>query len=68
MRYLGKVATFGLALAIGCIAWGTLGYPFRAAFLACGWTFFAVGILEYYVAAVLYAGDLRRALANTPGR
>ncbi len=63
VRYVGKVATFALAVAIGCIAWGVLGYPFSAAFLACGWTFFAVGLAEYYLAAVLYAGDLRRALA-----
>jgi len=68
VRYIGKVATFGLMLAIGCIAWGSLGYPFEAAFLACGWTFFAVGILEYYVATVLYASDLRRALANGSSR
>lgn len=64
VRYLGKVATFTLVLAIGSIAWGTLGYPFSAAFLACGWAFFAVGIVEYHAAAVLYAGDLRRALAD----
>lgn len=64
VRYLGKVATFGLVVAIGCIAWGSLGYPLRAAFLACGWTFFAVGILEYYVATALYVGDLRSVLAN----
>ncbi|HZD18178.1 MAG TPA: CDP-alcohol phosphatidyltransferase family protein [Actinomycetota bacterium] len=64
VRSLGKVATFALMMAIGCIAWGSLGYPFEAAFLACGWTFFAVGIFEYYLATVLYVGDLRRALAG----
>ncbi len=62
VRYIGKVATFGLMTAIGCIAWGTLGYAAHAAFLAMGWTFFAVGIVEYYVATALYVGDLRRAL------
>jgi cardiolipin synthase len=59
VRYVGKVATFALMCAIGCIAWGTLDYAFAAAFLACGWVFFAVGILEYYVATVQYVGDLR---------
>jgi hypothetical protein len=49
--------------AIGCIAWGTLGYPFAPAFLAIGWAFYGVGIIEYYVAAALYAGDLRAAIA-----
>jgi cardiolipin synthase len=64
VRYLGKVATFGLMVAIGCIAWGNLGYALAPAFLACGWTFYAVAILEYYVATALYVGDLRAALAN----
>jgi cardiolipin synthase len=63
VRYVGKVATFSLMVAIGCIAWGSLGYAFAPAFLACGWVFYAVGILEYYVATALYVGDLRGALA-----
>ncbi len=63
VRYIGKMATFLLMAAIGCIAWGNLGYPFAPAFLAIGWVFYAVGILEYYVAAALYAGDLRAAIA-----
>ncbi|MGH2589234.1 MAG: CDP-alcohol phosphatidyltransferase family protein, partial [Actinomycetota bacterium] len=45
VRYIGKVATFSLMTAIGCIAWGMLGYAFAPAFLACGWIFYAVGIL-----------------------
>ncbi|MEX2407303.1 MAG: CDP-alcohol phosphatidyltransferase family protein [Actinomycetota bacterium] len=63
VRYIGKMATFLLMAAIGCIAWGNLGYPFAPAFLAIGWVFYAVGIVEYYVAAALYAGDLRAAIA-----
>jgi cardiolipin synthase len=61
VRYLGKVATFALMTAIACIAWGSLGYPLAPAALTCGWAFYAAGIVEYYVAAVLYVGDLRRA-------
>jgi len=61
VRYLGKVATFALMLSIGFIAWGTLGFAFAPAALACGWSFYVVGIVEYYVTAALYAGDLRRA-------
>jgi cardiolipin synthase len=64
VRYLGKVATFTLMVAIGCVAWGTLDYAFAAAALACGRIFFAGGIVEYYVATVLYAGDLRRVLVG----
>jgi cardiolipin synthase len=63
VRYLGKVATFGLMVSIGCIAWGNLGYALEHAALACGWPIFAVAIVESYVAAGLYVGDLRRALA-----
>jgi cardiolipin synthase len=63
VRYIGKMATFLLMAAIGCIAWGTLGYAFAPAFLALGWFFYGVGIVESYVAAALYAGDLRAAIA-----
>ncbi len=68
VRYLGKVATFALMTAIACIAWGSLGYPLAPAALACGWAFYAVGIVEYYVATVLYVGDLRRAWRGTIDR
>jgi len=68
VRYLGKVATFGLMSAIACIAWGSLGYPLAPAALVCGWAFYAVGIVEYYVATVLYVGDLRRAWRGTTDR
>ncbi|MEX2203997.1 MAG: CDP-alcohol phosphatidyltransferase family protein [Actinomycetota bacterium] len=64
VRYIGKMATFLLMAAIGCIAWGNLGYPFAPAFLAVGWSFYGLGIVEYYVAAALYAGDLRAAIAG----
>jgi cardiolipin synthase (CMP-forming) len=64
VRFVGKVATFSLVVAIGLIAWGNLGYPFPSAAGAVGWVIYAVGIVEYYVAAVLYAGDLRRALES----
>src|SRR5512134_1240857 len=51
VRYLGKVATFGLMVSIGCIAWGNLGYALEHAALACGWAIFVVAIVESYVAA-----------------
>jgi cardiolipin synthase len=64
VRPLGKVATFGLMLAVTWISWGTLGYPLDDAALALGWICFTAGIIEYYVAGALYLGDLRRALAE----
>ena len=68
VRYLGKVATFALMTAIACIAWGNLGYPLAPAALVCGWAIYAAGIVEYYVATVLYVGDLRRAWRGTTAR
>lgn len=67
VRYIGKVATFCLMTAIGLISWGTLGYALAPAALACGWAFFAVGIVEYYVATAFYVGDLRRAVSPAAG-
>ena len=64
VRFIGKVATFTLMMAIPWIAWGNLGLPLAEAALVAGWTTFAVGIVEYYVAAGAYVGDIRRALAT----
>jgi cardiolipin synthase len=64
VRYLGKVATFSLVVGIGAVAWGSLGYAFASAFLACGWTIYGVGIVEYFVASALYVRDVRAALAS----
>ena len=66
VRYLGKVATFGLMMSIGFISWGTLGFAFAPAALACGWAVYTVAIVEYYVTAALYVGDLRAAWAALP--
>ena len=66
VRYLGKVATFTLLVAIGAVSWGELGYPLTRAALAFGWAAYVVGIVEYYVATVSYVGDVRRALAGGP--
>ena len=67
VRFIGKSATFGLMLGVPLIAWGNLGFVFEHAALALGWTCYAVAIVEYYVAAALYAGDLRRALSSGVG-
>lgn len=62
VRPIGKVATFSLMAAVTWVSWGNLGYAFDDAALAIGWVCFAVGIVEYYIAAGLYLGDLRTAL------
>jgi cardiolipin synthase len=66
VRYIGKVATFALMTSIALISWGNLGYLLAPATLVIGWAFYAAGIVEYYVATVLYVGDFRRAWRGTP--
>jgi cardiolipin synthase len=66
VRFIGKIATFTLMAAIPAVAWGNLGLVIAPAALALGWTWFAVGVIEYYWAAALYAGDLRRAARSAP--
>ncbi len=65
VRWIGKIATFSLMVAVPAIAWGALDLPLAAAATAVGWVSFAVGIVEYYVAAAVYARDARRALASS---
>jgi hypothetical protein len=43
------------------VSWGSLGLPFAAAATVGGWATYAVGIVEYYIAAWAYLGDIRHA-------
>jgi cardiolipin synthase len=63
VRGIGKIATFSLMAAIAWIAWGNAGGPLGDVLLVGGWLAYAIGIVEYYVAAGLYAIDVRDALA-----
>jgi cardiolipin synthase len=65
VRWIGKVATFSLMVAVPAVAWGALDLPLAAAATAVGWVSFTVGIVEYYVAAAVYARDARRTLASS---
>ncbi|HET6713226.1 MAG TPA: CDP-alcohol phosphatidyltransferase family protein [Actinomycetota bacterium] len=62
VRWIGKVATFALMIAIPAVSWGSLDLWPAAAALAVGWPVYVLGIVEYYIAAGVYAVDLRRAL------
>ena len=64
VRGIGKIATFSLMVAITWIAWGNAGGPLGDVLLAGGWLAYVVGIVEYYLAAGLYAIDVRDALAE----
>ena len=63
VRPIGKLATSVLMFAIPMIAWGNAGLPIDDFSLVVGWAIFPVGVIEYYIAAVAYAIDLRRAFA-----
>ncbi len=62
VRFLGKVATFSLMFGVPLVAWGNFGLALGHAARALGWIAYSVGIVEYYVAAGMYAFDLRDAL------
>jgi cardiolipin synthase (CMP-forming) len=64
VRGIGKLATFSLMAAITWIAWGNAGGPLGDVLLVGGWLGYTVGIVEYYLAAGLYAIDVRDALAD----
>ena len=64
VRWIGKVATFSLMVAVPSIAWAALALPFAPAATVIGWAAFWVGIVEYYVAAWAYARDVRGAIAT----
>jgi cardiolipin synthase len=66
VRFVGKLATFTLMVAIPAVAWSELGLPLAPAAAVLGWSAFAVGIVEYYIAAWVYARDLRGAPARAP--
>jgi cardiolipin synthase len=62
VRWIGKVGTFSLMVAVPAISWAALGLPLSAAATVIGWSAFLVGIVEYYLAAIAYATDARSAL------
>jgi cardiolipin synthase (CMP-forming) len=62
VRWIGKVATFSLMVAVVGISWGTLGLPIGAAAIVVGWVAFIAGIIEYYLAGAVYLGDVRRSI------
>ena len=64
VRGIGKIATFSLMAAIAWIAWGNAEGPLGDVLLVGGWLAYVVGIVEYYLAAGLYAIDVRDALAD----
>jgi cardiolipin synthase (CMP-forming) len=68
VRLIGKYATFTLMWGIPMVAWGNAGFLLDDFSLVLGWVWFPVAVIEYYAAAVAYAGDARSALAARSAR
>ncbi len=64
VRWIGKAGTFGLMCAVPGISWSRLGLPAHAVFAVLGWIGFWGGIVLYYLAAGLYAADVRSAVRS----
>jgi cardiolipin synthase len=58
VRWIGKVATFALMWGIPLIAWGNFELCLHRVAEPVGWVVYVIGIVLYYVAAVLYTFDL----------
>jgi cardiolipin synthase (CMP-forming) len=61
VRWIGKIATFSLMVAIPFVSWGALALPLAPAATVVGWAAYAAGIVEYYVAGFDYLREVRRA-------
>jgi cardiolipin synthase len=61
VRWIGKIATFALMVAIPSIAWANFGLAPAGLARVVGWTCYWIGIVLYYVAALRYAGDVANA-------
>jgi cardiolipin synthase (CMP-forming) len=66
VRWVGKAATLALMAGIPLIAWGNFDLALHGAALVAGWALYAVGIVLYYAAAVVYAFDIAAALRPGP--
>jgi cardiolipin synthase len=62
VRWIGKFATFALMVGIPLVAWGRFGLWLHGLALPVGWAIYAVGIVTYYAAGVIYAFDVTAAV------
>jgi cardiolipin synthase len=68
VRWIGKVATAGLMCAIPAISLSRLDFELANVVGVLGWVAFWIGIVLYYAAVVIYAVDVRRAVAGAQRR
>jgi cardiolipin synthase len=62
VRWVGKAGTFGLMCSIPLVAWGNFGLLFHRFASTFGWLVFVPSIALYYLATIVYAVDVVRAL------
>jgi cardiolipin synthase len=67
VRWIGKFATLCLMFGIPLIAWGRFGLLWHRAALGSGWVLFAMGLVTYYAAGVVYAFDIARSISGATG-
>ncbi len=68
VRWIGKVATFALMVAIPLVAWGRFGLWLHGLALPVGWVIFAGGIAAYYLAGIIYGFDMAAAVRTSHRR
>ncbi len=68
VRWIGKVATFALMVAIPLVAWGRFGLWLHGLALPVGWVLFAGGIAAYYLAGIIYGFDMAAAVRTARRR
>jgi cardiolipin synthase len=64
VRWIGKAATLALMFGIPLVAWGNFDLFLHDAARVAGWGLYAVGVVLYYAAAVIYAFDIAAALRS----
>ena len=65
VRWIGKAATFGLMVAIPLVAWGHFELFLHRAAYDVGWLAFWPAIVLYYLAALVYAVDIAKAIRSS---
>ena len=51
----------------GLVGWGNFGLAAHRFMLDAGWVLFWIGIVLYYVATLVYAGDVVRGVRHATG-
>ena len=67
VNFTGKTATAALLFGLTCLAWSETTFPWQSYADEIGMGFTLMGAFLYWVAAAMYAGQARAALATARG-